>query len=287
LKINDLKIVDSEDKKNYTLENLKNKVIHGDALQVLKKFPCDSADLVFIDPPYFLQLPKKKLKRWNVKTDVEGVEDEWDKFDSFEEYDIFIQTILEEVKRIMKANASIWIISTYHSIFRIGKLMQDLGFWILNSVTWVKSNPMPNWLGVRFTNATETLIWATKNKDVKAYTFDKVKAKEFGVGKVGANVWIIPLCTGKERLKDDEGKKLHSTQKPSELLRRVILTSSKEGDLILDPLAGVGTTGFVARNHKREFIMIEKNDKYIEGIIKRFSQEETSTKTKKIRKDFN
>ena len=287
MRTNNLKIVDTEDNKNYSLDNMRNKIIHGDALQVLKKLPSESVDLVFIDPPYFLQLPKKKLKRWNVKTEVEGVEDEWDKFCSFEKYDIFIQTILEESRRIMKPNASIWIISTYHSIFRIGKIMQDLEYWILNSVTWVKSNPMPNWLGVRFTNATETLIWATKSKDVKAYTFDKEKAKEFGIGKVGANVWIIPLCTGKERLKNNEGKKLHSTQKPAELLRRVILTSSKEGDVILDPLAGVGTTGFVARNHNRDFIMIEKNDKYIEGTIKRFTNKEASTMIKKIRKDFN
>ena len=287
MKTDDLILIDSEDIKSYTLNNIKDKVVQGDALQILKKIPDNSMNLVFIDPPYFLQLPKKKLKRWNVKTDVEGVEDEWDKFESFEEYDEFIHIILEEVKRIMKTNATVWIISTYHSIFRIGKILQDLGFWILNSITWVKSNPMPNWLGVRFTNATETLIWATKNKDIKAYTFDKEKAKEFGIGKVGANVWVIPLCTGKERLKNDEGKKLHSTQKPAELLRRVILTSSNEGDLILDPLAGVGTTGFVARNHNRHFFMIEKNVKYVEGIINRFSQKETSTTIKKIRKDFN
>ncbi|MCG3227310.1 MAG: site-specific DNA-methyltransferase [Candidatus Heimdallarchaeota archaeon] len=278
-------IIDSEANQNYSLESILNKVIQGDALQILKKIPDNSADLVFIDPPYFLQLPRKKLKRWNVKTDVEGVEDEWDKFVSFEEYDEFIKTVLLEMKRIMKDNATIWVISTYHSIFRIGKIMQDLGYWILNNIIWAKTNPMPNWLGVRFTNATETMIWATKNKKEKKYFFDKVKAKEFGIGKVGANLWLIPLCTGKERLKDENGKKLHATQKPQELLRRIIQTTSKEGDIIFDPLAGMGTTGFVAKALKRQFIMIEKEKKYTEGIRRRF-QESPVLKENKIRKEI-
>ena len=170
----------------------------------------------------------------------------------------------------MKPNATIWVIATYHSIFRIGKIMQDLGFWILNDVHWVKTNPMPNWLGVRFTNATETLIWAVKDKKAKKYTFNKDLAKEFGIGKVGANVWVLPICSGKERLKDENGKKLHSTQKPIELLKRVILTSTKKGDLILDPVAGTGTTGYVAKTLKRDFVMIEVNENYIKGIVERF-----------------
>ncbi len=285
MKTEDLIIIDSEANQNYSLESILNKVIQGDALQILKKIPDNSADLVFIDPPYFLQLPRKKLKRWNVKTDVEGVEDEWDKFVSFEEYDEFIKTVLLEMKRIMKDNATIWVISTYHSIFRIGKIMQDLGYWILNNIIWAKTNPMPNWLGVRFTNATETMIWATKNKKEKKYFFDKVKAKEFGIGKVGANLWLIPLCTGKERLKDENGKKLHATQKPQELLRRIIQTTSKEGDIIFDPLAGMGTTGFVAKALKRQFIMIEKEKKYTEGIRRRF-QESPVLKENKIRKEI-
>ncbi len=285
MKTEDLIIIDSKADQNYSLDNILDKVIQGDALQILKKISDNSVDLVFIDPPYFLQLPRKKLKRWNVKTDVEGVEEEWDKFDSFEEYDEFIKKILLETQRIMKENATIWVISTYHSIFRIGKIMQDLGYWILNNVIWAKTNPMPNWLGVRFTNATETMIWATKNKAEKKYLFDKVKAKEFGIGKVGANLWLIPLCTGKERLKDEEGKKLHATQKPQELLRRIILTTSKEGDIVLDPLAGVGTTGFVAKALKRQFIMIEKEEKYTEGIRKRF-QIALVLKEKKIIKEI-
>lgn len=170
----------------------------------------------------------------------------------------------------MKPTATIWVIATYHSIFRIGKIMQDLGYWILNDLIWVKTNPMPNWLGVRFTNATEHLIWAVKDKKSKKYTFNKEYAKSFGIGKVGANVWVLPLCWGDERLKNEEGKKLHSTQKPVELLKRIILTSTKEADLVLDPVAGTGTTGYVAQSLKRNFIMIEINPKYVKGIEERF-----------------
>ncbi|MCE7741953.1 MAG: site-specific DNA-methyltransferase [Candidatus Heimdallarchaeota archaeon] len=267
-----LVVKDGQAVSSYALDQITNKIIHGDALEILRKIPDESVDLVFMDPPYFLQLPKKQLKRWNVKSNVEGVDDDWDKFESFEEYDEFISIILDEVKRIMREHATLWVISTYHSIYRIGNIMQDKGYWFLSNVTWLKSNPMPNWLGVRFTNATETLIWATKNKDAKKYTFKKDLAKKYGIGKVGANVWLIPLCTGKERLKDKEGNKLHSTQKPQELLRRVIETTSNEGDIVLDPMAGVGTTGYVAKALNRNFIMIEKEKKYVGGITKRFEQ---------------
>lgn len=269
--MDNLVIKDTNNRQKYLLEEIKNKVILGDAFKVLKKMDDESVDMVFIDPPYFLQLPEKQLRRWTVKTIVEGVNDTWDKFSSFQEYDKFISRLLLEVKRVMKANATIWVISTYHSIFRIGKIMQDLGYWILNDVIWVKTNPMPNWLGVRFTNATENLIWAVKDKKAKKYTFNKNYAKVFGIGKVGANVWVLPLCWGQERLKDEHGKKLHSTQKPIELLKRVILTSTKEGDLILDPVAGTGTTGYAAYQLKRDFIMIEINPKYVRGIRERFS----------------
>ena len=272
LKKNELVIEDKLEIKEYSLKEVLNKVILGDALKVLRKLPKESIDMVFMDPPYFLQLPNKKLRRWTVKTEVDAVNDDWDKFGSFEEYDNFIKNILTALKRVMKPNATIWVIATYHSIFRIGKIMQDLGFWILNDVHWVKTNPMPNWLGVRFTNATETLIWAVKDKKAKKYTFNKDWAKEFGIGKVGANVWVLPICNGRERLKDENGKKLHSTQKPIELLKRVILTSTKEGDVILDPVAGVGTTGYVAKALNRNFIMIEINPKYVEGIKKRFQK---------------
>ncbi len=270
--IKKLVIIDNLGVRSYLLKQIVNKVIQGDALQVLKKMPEESIDCVFVDPPYFLQLPKKQLKRWNVKTDVDGVDDEWDKFASFEEYDEFIRNLLTEVRRVMKPSATVWVIATYHSIFRIGKIMQDIGYWMLNDVVWVKTNPMPNWLGVRFTNATETLVFAVKDKTAKKYTFNKEWARELGIGKVGANVWVLPLCNGKERLKDDDGKKLHSTQKPVELLKRVILTSTSEGDVILDPVAGLGTTGYVAQALGRDFVMIEVNARYVEGIKRRFAE---------------
>lgn len=263
-------IEDNNKKQEYTIDEIRNKVILGDTFKVLKKIDAEVFDMVFIDPPYFLQLPSKTLKRWNVKTTVEGVSDAWDKFSSFQEYDEFIQELLTEVKRVMKPNATVWVIGTYHNIFRIGKIMQDLGYWILNDVIWVKTNPMPNWLGVRFTNATETLIWAVKDKESKKYTFNRDYAKLFGIGKIAANVWVLPICSGEERLKDESGRKLHSTQKPIELLKRVILTSTKESDLVLDPMAGSGTTGYVAQALKRDFVMIEINPTYVKGIEKRF-----------------
>jgi len=222
----------------YRIEDIKNTVIQGDALEVLKKIPPEVFDMVFIDPPYFLQLKRKRLKRWNSKTLVKGVFEEWDRFSSFEEYDGFIESLLLEVKRVMKPNATLWVMGTYHNIFRVGKIMQDLDFWILNDVIWVKTNPMPNWLGVRFTNATETLIWAVKDKSVKNYTFNKEYAKSFGIGKIGANVWMV-------------------------------LTSTKEGDLILDPLAGTGTTGYAAKMLGRDFVLIEKNPQYVQLIRER------------------
>ncbi len=266
----DIVLRDDDGKTAYSTDDIRNKVIVGDTFEVLRKLPAESVDMVFIDPPYFLQLPNKKLRRWKVRTVVDAVSDEWDKFSSFEEYDAFCSRLLGEVRRVMKPTATLWVIATYHSIFRLGRILQDLGFWILNDVIWVKNNPMPNWLGVRFTNATETLIWAAREKKAKKHTFNKALAKEFGVGKVGANVWNIPICTGEERLKRAGGGKLHSTQKPMELLRRVILTTTREGDTVLDPVAGTGTTGYVASTLRRNFVMIEINPKYIAGIEERF-----------------
>lgn len=263
-------VVDRDEVTQYALQHVVGRVVLGDALKVLPKLEAECVDMVFIDPPYFLRLPRKELKRWRVKTVVEGVDDAWDRFASLEEYDAFIANLLTETKRIMKPTATIWVIGTYHNIFRIGKILQDLGFWILNDVVWVKTNPMPNWLGVRFTNATENLIWAVKDKKCKGYTFNKEYAKEFGIGRVGANVWMLPVCNGKERVRDHEGKKLHSTQKPVELLRRVILTSTKEGDVVLDPMAGTGTTGYVAHSLGRRFVMVEMNPLYVHGITHRF-----------------
>jgi len=261
---------------NFKLEDLLNKVIHGDCLEVMKNMPSETIDMVFFDPPYFLQLPNnKKLLRWNVKTEVESPEEYWDMFSSFQEYDEFITKCLAEIRRLMKPDATIWAISTYHSIFRIGKIMQDLGFWILNDVIWFKTNPMPNWLGVRFTNATETLIWATKSRDSKKYTFNKEVARKYCFKdwgkKLAYNVWRIPICMGEERLKDEKGKRLHPTQKPEELLERIILISTKPNDIILDPMAGTGTTGIVAKRLGRNFIMIEKDERYTKAIEKRLA----------------
>lgn len=253
----------------YAPDQVRNKIIVGDTLAVMPKIPDETFDMIFIDPPYFLQLSKKKLRRWNVKSSVVPVTDGWDRFESFAEYDAFMTDVLTQCRRLLKPSGTIWVISTYHSIFRIGKIMQDLEYWLLNDVLWVKTNPMPNWLGVRFTNATETLIWAARDKLAKKHTFDKVQAKSLGIGKVGANVWVIPLCTGRQRVKAADGKKLHSTQKPIELLRRIILTTTREGDLILDPMAGVGTTGYVAEALGRNFVMIEKNRDYVDGFVKR------------------
>ncbi|MEJ7622144.1 MAG: site-specific DNA-methyltransferase [Aquificaceae bacterium] len=256
---------------DFTGSNPENTLIHGDCRTVMDKLPDGIFDMVFIDPPYFLQLPKKQLRRWKVRTEVNGVCEEWDNFESFQAYDSFVEEVLQRVKRVMKETATLWVIGTYHNIHRWGKIMQDMGFWILNDVIWLKTNPMPNWLGVRFTNATETLIWAVKDKSVKKYTFNKEYAKAFGIGKVYENVWRIPICTGEERLKDEKGKKVHPTQKPVELLKRIILVSTKEGDLILDPMAGVGTTGYTASMLGRRWTMIEKKGEYVEWTVKRLA----------------
>ncbi|MCS6958346.1 MAG: site-specific DNA-methyltransferase [Aquificaceae bacterium] len=252
-------------------EELFDVLVEGDCIQIMDRLPNEIFDMVFIDPPYYLQLPaSRKLRRWDVRTEVNGVGEEWDKFESFEEYDSFVVKVLERVQRLMKPNATLWVIGTYHNIHRWGKIMQDMGFWILNDVIWLKTNPMPNWLGVRFTNATETLIWAVKDKGSKKYTFNKEYARQFG--KIYENVWRIPICSGEERLRDEKGNKVHPTQKPVELLKRVILTSTREGDLILDPMAGVGTTGFVAKMLNRRFFMVEKEKIYVEWTKIRFEK---------------
>ena len=279
-----MKIIKADElRENIRLENIIDTLIWGDCLEVMKKLPAEIADMVFFDPPYFLQLPDKKLIRWHVRTEVESPERDWDKFSSFEEYDAFIREALTLVRRIMKPNATIWAIGTYHNIFRIGKLMQDLGFWILNNIIWFKTNPMPNWLNVRFTNATETLIWAVKDKNVKDYTFHPDVARKFTIEdfniKLGLSVWRIPICMGRERLKDKRGRRLHPTQKPERLLERIILVSTNKGDLVFDPMAGTGTTGYVARRLGRHFIMIEKEGVYVEATVERFKAGNYSIKS--------
>jgi DNA modification methylase len=238
-----------------------NTIIQGDCIEELKKIPDDSVDLIFADPPYNMQL-KNALYRPN-NTKVDGVDDAWDKFSSFSEYDEFCTAWLSECRRILKDTGSIWVIGSYHNIFRVGNIMLNLGFWILNDVTWYKTNPMPNFLGTRFTNATETLLWCSKSESSKKYTFNHKLMKRYNGGKQMTSVWQIGLCIGEERLKGADGKKAHSTQKPEELLKRVILSTTKQNDIVLDPFFGTGTTGAVAKKLGRDFIGIEKETDYI------------------------
>lgn len=237
------------------------RIYKGNCIEVLATLPEKSANLIFADPPYNLQL-KNVLYRPNL-TRVDGVDDSWDKFSTNDEYDEFTTDWLSACRRVMKDDATIWVIGSYHNIFRVGKIMMDLGFWILNDVQWHKSNPMPNFRGVRFTNATETLIWAKKSATQKRYTFNHHAMKQLNGGKQMTSVWQIPLCRGNERIKDAQGKKAHSTQKPEELLKRVILSSSNEGDSILDPFSGSGTTCAVAKKLNRNGIGIEQVENYI------------------------
>ena len=245
--------------------NLKNKIINSDSLKELKKIPDESIDLIFADPPYNLQL-RNQLTRPD-RSRVNAVNDDWDQFESFKIYDDFTVNWLRECKRVLKKNGSIWVIGSYHNIFRVGAKIQDLGFWILNDVVWNKNNPMPNFRGTRFTNAHETLIWASKNKNSK-YTFNYQSLKCLNDDLQMRSTWNLPICNGKERLKEN-GKKVHSTQKPESLLHRILLASSNKNDLILDPFLGSGTTAVVAKKLGRIFYGIEKNKKYFEAATKR------------------
>lgn len=233
----------------------------GDCIEVLNSLPEKSIDLVFADPPYNLQL-QNELHRPNM-TKVDAVNDKWDQFDSFAAYDKFSEEWLSACKRILKPDGTIWVIGSYHNIFRVGSIMQNLGFWILNDVLWIKTNPMPNFRGVRFTNAHETLIWASVEKGAK-YTFNHQAMKGLNDDKqMRSDWWLLSLATGAERLKDGNGKKAHSTQKPESLLYRVILSSSNPGDVVLDPFMGSGTTGAVAKRLHRKWIGIEREEKYV------------------------
>lgn len=249
------------------LQNYINRIINEDCVKVMKKMPDNSVDLIFADPPYNLQL-KNELIRPNM-TKVDAVDDEWDKFNSFSDYDKFSKQWLIESRRILKKTGTFWVIGSYHNIFRVGRIMHDLGFWILNDIVWIKSNPMPNFKGVRFTNAHETLIWALKEEKSKKYTFNYELMKQHNQGKQMRSDWYFSICNGNERIKDKYGKKVHTTQKPLALLERIILASSKKGDIILDPFAGTGTTAFAAKKYGRNYIMIEKEQKYISVIKNR------------------
>lgn len=235
-------------------------ILRGDCIEVLKGLPDKSVDMVFADPPYNLQLGGDLLRPDNSK--VDAVDDDWDKFDSFAAYDAFTRAWLGECRRVLKDEGSLWVIGSYHNIFRLGSAMQDLGFWVLNDIIWRKSNPMPNFKGTRFTNAHETLIWAAKSREQKRYTFNYDALKAFNEDTQMRSDWTLALCTGQERLKDEDGNKAHPTQKPEALLHRVILSASRVGDVILDPFFGTGTTGAAAKRLGRHFVGIERDETY-------------------------
>jgi len=236
-----------------------NNIYQGDCVELLKKIPDNSVDLIFADPPYNLQL-NGDLYRPDLSK-VDAVDDEWDKFDSFSEYDQFTNQWLTECHRVLKPTGSIWVIGSYHNIFRVGTALQNIGFWILNDIIWVKSNPMPNFKGTRFNNAHETLIWATKSKSSK-FTFHYHSMKVMNDDLQMRSDWVIPICQGNERIKVN-GMKAHSTQKPEELLYRVLISSSNPGDVVLDPFSGSGTTAAVAKRLGRKYIAFERDEFYI------------------------
>ncbi len=242
-----------------TTRIMPDQILPGDCLQVLPALPEKSVDLVFADPPYNLQL-QQELWRPNL-TRVDAVDDEWDRFADFAAYDAFTEAWLRECRRVLKDSGTIWVIGTYHNIFRVGRIMQDLGYWILNDIVWVKTNPMPNFRGVRFTNAHETLIWAKKYREQKKYTFNYHAMKNLNDGVQMRSDWHLPLCAGSERVRRS-GRKAHATQKPEALLYRVILSSTNPGDVVLDPFFGTGTTGAVAKKLGRHWIGIERDPEY-------------------------
>ena len=244
-------------------------LILGDCIEVMAGLPDESVDLIFADPPYNLQL-EGELHRPN-NTRVDGVDDAWDQFDSFAAYDEFSRRWLVEARRLLKPTGSLWVIGSYHNIFRLGTQLQDLGFWLLNDVVWRKTNPMPNFRGRRFTNATETLIWCAKSQTEKRYTFNYDAMKALNDDLQMRSDWLLPLCTGAERLKEN-GRKAHATQKPEALLYRVILASSNAGEIVLDPFSGSGTTAAVAKKLGRRFIGIEREPGYIKLAEKRLAQ---------------
>ena len=268
-----------------------SKYILGDSLIELKKLKDQSVDMVFCDPPYNLQL-SKTLYRPDA-TKVSGVNDDWDKFNNFQDYDIYTKTWLSEIKRVLKPDGCLWVIGSYHNIYRIGYILQNLNFWILNDIIWRKTNPMPNFKGTRFTNAHETLIWAANSKFSK-YTFNYQTMKQLNENKqMRSDDWLINICSGRERLKDIKNQKIHNTQKPEELLLRVVLSSTKPGDLVLDPFFGTGTTGVVCKKLGRKFIGIEKSATYLKEAkkrilkVKKIKSTEIQLLNKKISKKIN
>lgn len=246
-----------------------NEIIAGECVEVMRSLPENSVDLIFADPPYNLQLKSDLHRPDNSK--VDAVDDHWDQFDSFKAYDSFTRDWLSAARRILKPGGAIWVIGSYHNVFRMGAELQNQGFWILNDVIWRKSNPMPNFRGKRLTNAHETMIWASKSEGAK-YTFNYEALKALNEGIQMRSDWVLPICTGHERLKDENGDKAHPTQKPESLLHRVLIGSTNPGDVVLDPFFGTGTTGAVAKMLGRDFIGIEREEAYRKVATKRISR---------------
>ncbi len=246
-----------------------NVIMSGECVAAMESLPAGSVDLVFADPPYNLQLGGDLRRPDNSR--VDGVDDAWDRFDDLAAYDKFTHAWLKAAHRALKDTGSLWVIGSYHNIFRVGAILQDLGFWVLNDIVWRKTNPMPNFRGTRFTNAHETLIWCSKSKDAR-YTFNYDAMKNMNDGTQMRSDWTLPLCTGGERLKGADGNKLHPTQKPESLLYRVLMAATKPGDVVLDPFFGTGTTGAVAKLLGRRYIGIERDPDYIAGARERIAQ---------------
>jgi DNA modification methylase len=247
----------------------KNSILHGDSLELLKQIPDKSIDLVFADPPYNLQL-KDTLYRPD-QTTVEAVTNDWDKFDTYQAYDNFSLLWLKESKRVLRDGGGLWVIGSYHNILRLGTSIQNLGFWILNDIIWHKTNPMPNFRGTRFTNAHETLLWCATARKAK-YTFNYQNLKELNEGKQMRSDWHIPICAGKERLRESNNQRSHPTQKPEALLYRILVSSTNKGDTVLDPFLGSGTTAVMAKKLQRNFIGFEQDKEYIKLAKKRLKQ---------------
>lgn len=249
-----------------------NRVLVGDCIQELRKLPSESVDLVFADPPYNLQLASELLRPNNTR--VDGVDDEWDKFSSFAAYDQFSRAWLSECRRVLKPDGAMWVIGSYHNVFRLGAALQDLGFWIQNDIIWRKVNPMPNFRGKRFTNAHETLIWAGRDQKSRVtFNYESLKALNDDIQM--RSDWLYPICAGPERLKDDGGRKAHPTQKPEALLGRILLATTNVGDVVLDPFFGTGTTGAVAQRFGRRWIGIERDEDYARAARERIAGIET------------
>ena len=246
-----------------------NEILAGDCIEIMRSLPAASVDLIFADPPYNLQLKSDLHRPDNSK--VDAVDDAWDRFASFATYDDFTRDWLAAAKRLLKPNGAIWVIGSYHNVFRLGAELQNQGFWILNDVVWRKSNPMPNFRGKRLTNAHETLIWASRDEGAK-YTFNYEALKALNEGIQMRSDWVLPICTGHERLKDDKGDKAHPTQKPESLLHRVLLATTNTGDVVLDPFFGTGTTGAVAKMLGRDFIGIERDAGYRAHALRRLEK---------------